>query len=246
MLIPKLILFFFFLYSPTIIGQSYQVNYEHVISFGTDMTVKELGEILLKKRKNNQQQLSTLTITNGTSVYRPVEIFEESQNSNDLNTTNIVYDPSIYKDQSNKKLALFYKNYEPDLYGKDVNIVEKLPIYNWEFLKQKDTIAGYPCKLAKTESIGGSQVVAWFTEEIPINDGPRELWGLPGLIVQAQINERVLIAAINIKKLEKEIIIDLPNDKNAITTKEFKQLVHDLFEPRTITTPDGRTITVGR
>ncbi len=47
-----------------------------------------------------------------------------------------------------------------------------------------DTIIGYPCKKASCRFRGRDWNV-WFTEEIPISQGPRKFAGLPGMILKA-------------------------------------------------------------
>lgn len=239
----KYLILFFGIFS--CYSQSFKVYYEEVISYGTDATVEELSKRMMKKREKGEQSISVLKISKGVSSYDRNKLETEIEDVNDPDTSTQVFWPIICKDQTKKILLEFYKNYEPILYGEDVLIKEKLPNYNWEITKLTDTIAGYNCKLAKTNKTDGMVVLAWFTDEIPINEGPRDLWGLPGLILQAQINERVLVVATKIEKLNESIAIDFPKSENSITSKEFKELKKEIFKPRTLTTPDGRTITVG-
>jgi GLPGLI family protein len=53
----------------------------------------------------------------------------------------------------------------------------------WKLLGESKKIDNYNCQKA-TVSYGGRNWVAWFTNEIPISDGPHTFHGLPGLIVQ--------------------------------------------------------------
>ncbi len=53
----------------------------------------------------------------------------------------------------------------------------------WNILNEFDTIRGLRCNKALT-SYGGRKYIAWFTESIPISDGPYIFNGLPGLIVK--------------------------------------------------------------
>ncbi len=45
------------------------------------------------------------------------------------------------------------------------------------------SVCGYDCKKA-TATFRGRNYTAWYTEQIPISDGPWKFWGLPGLILQ--------------------------------------------------------------
>lgn len=53
----------------------------------------------------------------------------------------------------------------------------------WKIKDSTKVILGYPCKLASTE-FRGRKYDAWFTSEIPLNNGPWKFSGLPGLILE--------------------------------------------------------------
>ena len=55
---------------------------------------------------------------------------------------------------------------------------------NWEIEDSAKTILGYECVMA-TADYHGRKWTAWFAPEIPIQDGPWKLSGLPGLILEA-------------------------------------------------------------
>ncbi len=59
----------------------------------------------------------------------------------------------------------------------------------------------------------------WFADEIPINDRSSEFWGLPGLVLQALVNERLLVAAVKIEKLDEKVEI---NGKRYYQKKSLK------------------------
>jgi GLPGLI family protein len=60
---------------------------------------------------------------------------------------------------------------------------ENSPIQEWKIHQDTTTILGYQCRKA-TCTFRGRDYVAWFTNEIPINNGPYKFGGLPGLIVK--------------------------------------------------------------
>lgn len=55
----------------------------------------------------------------------------------------------------------------------------------WTLLPDTMTILSYPCRKA-TCHFKGRHYEAWYTPEIPKNEGPWKLCGLPGLILKAQ------------------------------------------------------------
>lgn len=61
---------------------------------------------------------------------------------------------------------------------------EPLAEMNWEIGDSIKTILNYECIMAETDYHGRHWTV-WFTPDIPIQDGPWKLCGLPGLILEA-------------------------------------------------------------
>lgn len=62
---------------------------------------------------------------------------------------------------------------------------ETLEKPKWIIYTDKKNIAGYQCQKAQTNFRGRTWIV-WFTNDIPVSDGPWKLCGLPGLILEAE------------------------------------------------------------
>src|SRR5690554_3295736 len=56
---------------------------------------------------------------------------------------------------------------------------------NWVLMDGDTTLLGYHCHRAST-TFAGRTYTAWYTPEIPINDGPYKFCGLPGLIIHIE------------------------------------------------------------
>ncbi len=75
----------------------------------------------------------------------------------------------------------------------------------WEVKDSTETILGYECQMAECDYHGRHWTV-WFTPDIPIQDGPWKLNGLPGLILRAQEDFGLYkFTAVGIESFEKEI-----------------------------------------
>lgn len=61
---------------------------------------------------------------------------------------------------------------------------EELPELDWELSDSTITVLGYECRKA-TCSFRGREWTAWYSEDIPVMNGPWKLGGLPGLIMKA-------------------------------------------------------------
>lgn len=74
---------------------------------------------------------------------------------------------------------------------------------NWNLINETKIISGYKCLKAKGK-YRNKEIIAWYTNEIPIPEGPYTFKGLPGLILEAYDSKDyfhfTLIALKNIKK----------------------------------------------
>lgn len=85
----------------------------------------------------------------------------------------------------------------------------------WKILPDKEKVGEYNVQKATT-SFGGRDWTAWFTTDIPIQDGPYIFYGLPGLIVKIEDTTgshiMQLIGNKTIKAQEKESSIEIPEN----------------------------------
>jgi len=74
--------------------------------------------------------------------------------------------------------------------GKKYVIKDDLPKYKWKILNEIREIEGYLCMKAETtDSLKNQTIHAWYTDAIPFNGGPEGFGGLPGTILELNINE---------------------------------------------------------
>ena len=95
---------------------------------------------------------------------------------------------------------------------------EIVPNQNWKVEAGAMTIAGYSCKKA-TCTFRGRNYTAWFTTDIPINNGPWKFGGLPGLILKVYDDDKLYtFECVKIEKFKEKKPINL----NKIH-KEYKE-----------------------
>lgn len=92
------------------------------------------------------------------------------------------------------------------------------------------TILGYTCKKATGKTERGSDIVAWYTEDIPVASGPEQFNGLPGMIlgIDANKGEIVFTATIMDKKAEKKNI-KAPTSGKKISNADFAKKQKELM-----------------
>ncbi len=91
-------------------------------------------------------------------------------------------------------------------------------------------ILGYLCKKATGKTERGSDIVAWYTEDIPVASGPEQFNGLPGMIlgIDANKGEIVFTATIIDKKAEKKNI-KAPTSGKKISNTDFAKKQKELM-----------------
>jgi len=68
-------------------------------------------------------------------------------------------------------------------------------------------------------------VTAWYTPQIPVNNGPGEYWGLPGLILEINADRTtILCSKIVLNPKEKEEI-KAPSKGKVVTKKEYNDIM---------------------
>ena len=68
-------------------------------------------------------------------------------------------------------------------------LYESLEKPNWVITDETDIILGFPC-IKATTNFRGREWIAFFTPDIPIQEGPWKLYGRPGLILKAYDSKR--------------------------------------------------------
>ena len=110
--------------------------------------------------------------------------------------------------------------------GKVYHIKEDLPKTKWKILNEIKEVAGHLCMKAETTNeLKGQVVHAWFTGAIPFAGGPEGYGGLPGMILELDINDQdAVITATSVKLDEAEVKLPYPKK---IKGKKIEQAALD-------------------
>jgi GLPGLI family protein len=87
------------------------------------------------------------------------------------------------------------KVYETQMIARKVHQVEdSLYSYPWKIKSEIKEVAGYLCMLATSyDTLRKYEVQAWFTTDLPVGVGPEEFHGLPGAILELNLNDGVVV-----------------------------------------------------
>lgn len=107
---------------------------------------------------------------------------------------------------------------------------ESQPNFEWKLEKDTKEILNYICYKATME-YRGRKYTAWYTKDIPINNGPYIFEGLPGLIMEIEdTKDHYHFTAIAIDKKPKNIY--LRNEKHIlnVSREQFRKTQKDLHD----------------
>ena len=166
-------------------GIKVSYNYHHYNPTGTEINSRMV--LLVTKDGSkffsplNEMVDSMMSTMEGRMAYS--QMVQAAMAKNDIPNLPIKKEPLYVIKSYNDSLTSVY-----DLIGADYWFYEdSLMPQEWEIGDSIENILGYDCFQA-TCNFRGRNWTAWFTSEIPIQDGPWKLNGLPGLILKAEDN----------------------------------------------------------
>jgi len=109
-----------------------------------------------------------------------------------------------------------------DMAGTTYIIDDSIHTPKWKILNEMKEIAGHICMNASwNDTIKKQNVIGWFALDILNNGGPERFFGLPGLILEIDVNDGAMVLTadqITLKKLTTEL--DLPKKVKGKKIKE--------------------------
>lgn len=214
-----------FFASNLIIAQNIQVKYKNIASpiaylneelyVNQDKVLSVRDSIVFKNQLNNDIS------------------YNEGSNTITIPSREILFKVKYFKNLKNDPIV--FSEY---LDGKLYCISDSIPRINWVIdHKKSKKILGYLCYEASA-NFRGSDIIAYFSNELPYSTGPYKFQGLPGLILQVYEKDNTFNSweAISVTKdtanLGKNSICD-----NTISLKEFLILqdkkIDERFRQRT-------------
>ncbi|WP_027385600.1 GLPGLI family protein [Chryseobacterium gregarium] len=131
---------------------------------------------------------------NGSNYYSQDKFVADSTSKADLekqlklNPGNINISRSDKPGQVSYKVTKRYPDFKTYLFtsvSSDRYKIEEDQKPEWKILPDKQKIGAYNAQKATTD-FGGREWTAWFTTDLPFQDGPYKFYGLPGLIVKIE------------------------------------------------------------
>ncbi len=196
----------------------------------------EMQEQIQAQLRKQFQQEYTLKFTQSESVYKRNESLEAPNPISSGFQITIAQNTDIfYKNIKEKRYTK-----ETEIFGKQFLIQDVLEDTSWELLKETKNIGEYTCYKAQfKEEVTGSTfnekgeiekvtkervTTAWYTPQIPINNGPDDFQGLPGLILEINDGELTLVCTKIVINPKDPIQIKEPKKGKEVTQAKFDEI----------------------
>jgi GLPGLI family protein len=144
----------------------------------------------------------------------------------------------LYKNISQNRMA-----HKTELMGKVFLIKDNLEAYDWKLTGEAKNIGNYSCYKAvyekeeediqidmidgevKEEKVARKRtLVAWYTPDVPVSNGPSNYGGLPGLILEVNDGDQTIVCSEIILNPKEVKEIKEPTKGKVVTRKEFSKI----------------------
>lgn len=195
------------------------LNIYYQVKFSTNIDVPESKKetLCILQLDNNYSKFSDYKSIQQDSITEKFSHQERigGKEINQLLKAKEVWTSVVFKDKLTDSLIIQDK--AKDRYQYE----ERIPVFKWNMGEEKKIILGYECKKAKTQ-YRGREYTAWYTDKIPVNNGPYVFGGLPGLILAIEDDKKHF-------QFEAVAVNQKPNDIYVRNDKSIYKVTRDKF-----------------
>jgi GLPGLI family protein len=164
--------------------------------------------------------------------------FDHSLGDTYRNNTNDGISEQIYKNRKTGNMTLL--NISGIISSERYKGSDPVGMLNWTIASDTAVFFNYPCQKANLH-FRGRDYEAWFTSQIPINDGPWKFFGLPGLILNVKdTGGQFDFECIGLEYLSAPYVIKIPEYKYfECNRKDFNKIMNKKGGGEIININDG-------
>jgi len=145
---------------------------------------------------------------------------------------------------SNRKETFFMKRNFRDhtlydgitMLGKTYLVHDSIVPPVWKILNDMKEVSGHICMNASlNDTIRKQNTIAWFALDMPVSTGPERFIGLPGIILEVDVNNGALIMTadkIDLKPLTSELSVPQKIKGKKINMPEYSRLIEKQIKER--------------
>jgi GLPGLI family protein len=197
----------------------------------------EINKQIQEQLRKQFQQEYTLTFDRYQSLYKKNEkLATPAPASNGIQITVNAGSDLLYKNIKENR----YVN-QTEIYGKQFLIKDSLKTKNWILVNETKNIGTYTCFKATFSETYETQTITdkgelekvtkdrvttvWYTPQIPINNGPEDFHGLPGLILEINDGELTLVCTRVVINPDESIEIKEPKSGKEVSQTKFDEIM---------------------
>ncbi|GAB2785241.1 GLPGLI family protein [Rhabdobacter roseus] len=206
-------------------GTALAQNTEGIVLYDQKVNVHrrlpdEAMKAMVPEFRTNKMQLA---VRGGESLFKSIESNDEPiEASGGARLVIRVPQNEIYRNFEQKKSVELR-----ELAGQKFLIQDSLRQVPWKLTGESKKIHGYDClKATYIQPERQQPIVAWFTDAIPCPSGPAVYGGLPGLILELDVNEGEMIytaTSLGLKKLTGSDL-KVPSGGKKVSEAEFNKI----------------------
>lgn len=204
----------------------------------TSMVDDEMHKQMEAQLRKQFQREYTLTFNKDESIYTEVEKLDAPAPAaaGGINIVVAGNTDVLYRNTGENRMVR-----ETEIMGKPFLIKDAPEKREWVLTKETKSIGNYTClKATSTEEVEeqmfSSEVdsvmtvtklrttTAWYTMDIPVQHGPDDFWGLPGLILEISDGEQTILCSKIVMNPQKSDEIVAPKNGKVVTRDEFREI----------------------
>ncbi len=253
---------------------TYKTHRDFDIKMDSTKMNSDMHKRMMEMMKKQFQKTFLLTFNKEESLYKEEESLEKPQVAmgGEVHIVSIGGGGSdlFYKNTKDKR----YTN-QMDTFGKLFLVKDSIEDIKWKLEPETKYIGEYQCfKATYTKMVPKPRVVvktdedeeesdldkepemeertvtAWYTPQIPVNNGPDDYQGLPGLILEIHDGKLTIICSKIVLNTEDKVKIEEPNTGKEVSQAEYEEIMEkkakemqERYRPRK-GQRDGETISI--
>ena len=210
-------------------------------SFGDRMSEAQKKQIQ-ERLKNRLEKIYVLTFNKEEAIFKEDDKLDAISGATDTWGKNFT-PGSQYKNIKTNSLVQ-----QQEFYGKQFLVKDNLLKIDWKMGTETKQIGNYTCFKAtasipsadlswfnfswddlraeqNTAEIQMTEIVAWYSPQIPVSQGPMEYTGLPGLILEVSVGNTTMLCSEIIMNPKDKIKIEAPDKGKVVAKLEYKEII---------------------
>jgi len=226
---------------------------------------------MMEMLKKQFEKTFVLTFDKDESVYKEDEKLGKPQGPSNMEMVMINTGGSDILYKNTKENRFTNQN---DVFGKIFLIKDSLEKLDWKLEGETKNIGEYTCYKATLKrevevfessiSFNGDKdlddakktapkmkeitITAWYTPKIPVNNGPGNYHGLPGLILEVNDGTETVICSKIVMNSKNNITLKEPNNGKVVSQEKFETIIDkkmkEMEERRSFNSRDGENIEI--